>query len=174
MQQFQADEPEENTEGKGLKKNIGLLDGCNIIVGCIIGWLKLLKLKMKVIFQDPVSSSHQQEYKSVIISILKYYIARNSEAGSVGVSLIVWLAAGMFTAIGAYCYAELGKSHWEKIFIKSKFSGTLIRRSGGDYAYILEAFGPFCAFIRLWIESIVVRPVTITIGRTNNTSFGSP
>ena len=80
----------------------------------------------------------------------------------------------MFTAIGAYCYAELGKSHWEKIFIKSKFSGTLIRRSGGDYAYILEAFGPFCAFIRLWIEAIVVRPVTITIGRTNNTSFGSP
>ncbi|KAK6015148.1 hypothetical protein OSTOST_19431, partial [Ostertagia ostertagi] len=27
----------------------------------------------------------------------------------------------------------------------------------------MEAFGPFLAFIRLWIEAIVVRPCTITI-----------
>lgn len=27
----------------------------------------------------------------------------------------------------------------------------------GDYAYIMEAFGPFLAFVRLWIEAMVVR-----------------
>lgn len=62
-----------------------------------------------------------------------------------GVSLIVWVACGIYCMIGAYCYAELG---------------TLIRKTGGDYAYIMRAFGPFIAFIRLWIEAIVVRCCT--------------
>lgn len=64
------------------------------------------------------------------------------KAGSVGISLVIWVACGIFCAIGAYCYAELG---------------TLIRKTGGDYAYIMKAFGPFIGFIRLWIEAIVVR-----------------
>ena len=70
------------------------------------------------------------------------------EAGSVGVSLIVWLVSGIFAGLGAWSYAELG---------------TLIRKSGGDYVYILEAFGSFAGFMRFWIEAIVVRPCSVTI-----------
>uniref|UniRef100_A0A0N5C655 Large neutral amino acids transporter small subunit 1 n=1 Tax=Strongyloides papillosus TaxID=174720 RepID=A0A0N5C655_STREA len=128
MSQTTIKKPDENQplnpedgkqEQKGLEKSLTLFNGVSMIVGCIIG---------SGIFVSPTGVQEK--------------------AGSVGVSLLIWLTCGIFAGIGSYCYAELG---------------TLIRKSGGDYAYIMEAFGPFLGFVRLWIEAIVVRPCTCTI-----------
>lgn len=38
--------------------------------------------------------------------------------------------------------------------------GVLIPSSGGDYAYLLAAFGPLVGFLRLWIALFIIRPTT--------------
>jgi len=102
-----------------LKAEMTLMNGCTVIIGCIIG---------SGIFVSPTG-------------VLQ-------GTGSVNLSIVVWTICGLFTMIGAYCYAELG---------------CMIKKSGADYAYIMYSFGPLAAFIRLWIECIIVRPCTAAI-----------
>lgn len=102
-----------------LKPKMTLLNGCTVIVGSIIG---------SGIFVAP---------KGVL-----------QNTGSVGLSIVVWVLSGLYSLIGAFCFAELG---------------CMIPKSGADYAYIMTSFGPFMAFMRLWIECMIVRPTSQAI-----------
>lgn len=105
-------------EGKlAMKKQITLFHGVAIIVGIIVG---------SGIFVSPVG------------------ILQN--VNSVGMSFILWVVCGIYNALGAVCYAELG---------------TMIPQSGGEYVYIRRAFGDIASFVCLWIDFLLICPVGI-------------
>ena len=49
---------------------------------------------------------------------------------------------------GALCYAELG---------------TMITKSGGEYSYLMEGFGPVVAYLYSWTTAIVLKPSSFAI-----------
>jgi basic amino acid/polyamine antiporter, APA family len=59
-----------------------------------------------------------------------------------GPVFLAWIIGGLITLFGALTYAELAGA---------------LPRSGGVFAYILEAFGPLPAFLFGWSELMVIR-----------------
>ncbi|NXQ29757.1 BAT1 protein, partial [Alaudala cheleensis] len=73
-------------------------------------------------------------------------VLANVEA--VGPCIIVWAACGLLATLGALCFAELG---------------TMITKSGGEYPYLMEAFGPIPAFLFSWTSLLVTKPSSFAI-----------
>ncbi|XP_032668750.1 b(0,+)-type amino acid transporter 1-like [Odontomachus brunneus] len=76
-------------------------------------------------------------------------------SGSVGFCLIVWISCGVLSLFGALAFAELS---------------TVVPRSGAEYAYFIEAFGPLHAyagqipaFTCSWIYVMLLRPAEVAV-----------
>lgn len=76
-------------------------------------------------------------------------------SGSIGFCLVVWTLCGFISLLGALCFAELG---------------TVIPRSGAEYAYLIESmgkshkfWGPIPAFVCAWVYIMVLRPAEIAV-----------
>jgi APA family basic amino acid/polyamine antiporter len=85
-----------------------------------------------------------------------------TNARSVGLVFVAWIAGGVLSLFGALSYAELGAA---------------IPEAGGDYAYLNRGFGPRWGYLFGWMHSIVGRPcsiATIAAGLMRFTSFLFP
>jgi APA family basic amino acid/polyamine antiporter len=100
-----------------LKREMGLFDAMMIVMGAMIG---------------------------SGIFIVSADIART--VGSPGLLLLVWLATGVVTVIGALSYGELAG---------------MMPEAGGLYVYLREAYGPLVGFLYGWTTFLVIQTGTI-------------
>ncbi|XP_071495322.1 cystine/glutamate transporter-like [Diadema antillarum] len=63
--------------------------------------------------------------------------------GSVGWALVIWTLCGLISIAGALCYVELI---------------TCYTKSGGEFTFLLDAFGPVMAFLRMWTLMFLIGP----------------
>ncbi|KAK6510617.1 hypothetical protein TWF506_009720 [Arthrobotrys conoides] len=101
------------------QKSITYLNGLSLVVGLQIG---------SGIFSSPAQV--------------------NSNAGSPGAALLIWLLSGILAWTGASSYAELGGA---------------IPLSGGAQAYLQHIFGDLSAFLFAWVAVVVMRPGSAAI-----------
>jgi len=101
-------------QAKGDERHVGLLHGIGLIIGTQVG---------SGIFSSP----------GVVVA----------EVGSVGASLLVWVASACLAWTGASSFAELGCA---------------IPLSGGAQAYLAYAYGPMMSFLYTWTVVSTIKP----------------
>ncbi len=74
------------------------------------------------------------------------FVAANT--GSVGDTLLAWLIGGGVSLVGALCYAELA---------------TAYPHPGGNYYYLMRAFGKNIAFLFAWARMMVIQTGSIAL-----------
>lgn len=100
-------------------KTLTYLNGLSLIVGLIIG---------SGIFSSPSQV--------------------NSNAGSPGAALVIWVIAGILAWTGAASYAELGGA---------------IPLNGGAQVYLSKIFGEMAGFLFTWVAVLVLKPGSAAI-----------
>ncbi len=106
-------------EAAGPKRVLGAADAIALIVGIVIG---------AGIFRTPS------------------LVAGSVDSG--GLMLLVWLAGGLISLVGALCYAELT---------------TTFPNTGGDYHFLMRAFGNKTAFLFAWARMSVIQTGSIAL-----------
>jgi uncharacterized PurR-regulated membrane protein YhhQ (DUF165 family) len=114
-------DPTQTLNGGSLEKHKSLtyLNGLALVVGLIIG---------SGIFSSPAQV--------------------NTNAGSPGAALIVWIVAGLLAWTGAASYAELGGA---------------IPLNGGAQVYLSKIFGEWAGFLFTWCAVCVLKPGSAAI-----------
>uniref|UniRef100_A0A914KU86 Uncharacterized protein n=1 Tax=Meloidogyne incognita TaxID=6306 RepID=A0A914KU86_MELIC len=70
--------------------------------------------------------------------------AISNQVGSAGMSLIIWVLSAVICTIGGFCYLELG---------------TIVKRSGGDFAYLCFVKWHWIAFMFMVSGCVIVYPM---------------
>ncbi len=118
MSSLSGDLPAESVVSKaGPKRRLSVFDSVCIIVGIIIG--------AGIFETSPAIAS--------LVPNVPWLVA-------------VWVAGGVFSLVGALCYAELA---------------TAIPCEGGDYVFLNRAYGRYVGFLFAWCELWIVRPASI-------------
>lgn len=130
-----------------LRREIGLFSAINLIIGCMIG---------------KVNNAKKNRCKNIQLFLFfkgsGIFISPTNvleKSGSIGVCLIIWVACGIISLLGALAYAELA---------------TLVPKSGGEYSYFLEAFknlhpfwGELPSFLYSWTCILILCPAGMSV-----------
>ena len=70
------------------------------------------------------------------------------ETSNMGMAIVVWVFAPIPCLLAAFCYCELA---------------TLVKKTGGEFIFIKEAFGGLAAFVTIWAQAFVIFPLSHAI-----------